>query len=284
MLQEYRKSMYQEAILLAGRTQDLEQRAKVYFHIFEHSKGNHIFPLIAAHGALWGSQHFKRGTVIGEILSYQYIWDNEKRQAKMKALEAFAEAFREINRQVCIETYVAYHLSSRYGDDPNIGKYVPEELLEHLNKCHRARKRDVKLSLADQKELYQAFFLWEQNNIVGGAVEKAVAALDWPLIKYISLKPPIYFKYFKPWKRLFFRDFSNKEERIAKGMQAFEITQSVGLDKVIKSLGLYWTLPKNFYKHSIADFRILKTSLLKSHLTCANMSAILHLDHLETLE
>jgi hypothetical protein len=44
-----------EATLLAGGINDLTQRASVYHHLFEHSQGNHLFPLLAAHGALWAA-------------------------------------------------------------------------------------------------------------------------------------------------------------------------------------------------------------------------------------
>lgn len=48
-----------EAEQLAGRNRDLDQRATVYHHLYHHSRGNHVFPLIAAHGALWASGNFR---------------------------------------------------------------------------------------------------------------------------------------------------------------------------------------------------------------------------------
>ncbi len=39
-----------EAVTLAGGLTDLSQRATVYHHIYRASGGNHVFPLIAAHG------------------------------------------------------------------------------------------------------------------------------------------------------------------------------------------------------------------------------------------
>ena len=42
-----------EAEILAGDTMDFSRRAAVYHHLYQSSGGNHMFPLIAAHGALW---------------------------------------------------------------------------------------------------------------------------------------------------------------------------------------------------------------------------------------
>ena len=52
-LEAYYDSLRSEAERLAGGLNDLAQRATVYHHLYEHSGGNHIFPLIAAHGAMW---------------------------------------------------------------------------------------------------------------------------------------------------------------------------------------------------------------------------------------
>ena len=49
-----------EAELMAGSRSDLAQRATVYHHLFRHSRGNHVFPLLAAHGALWGKGYFAK--------------------------------------------------------------------------------------------------------------------------------------------------------------------------------------------------------------------------------
>ncbi|GAA0599662.1 hypothetical protein GCM10009416_42150 [Craurococcus roseus] len=54
-----------EATLMAGGIHDLAQRAGVYHHLFVHSGRNHVFPLLAAHGALWARGHFQKGMRLG---------------------------------------------------------------------------------------------------------------------------------------------------------------------------------------------------------------------------
>jgi hypothetical protein len=58
-------ALREEAEDLAGRTGDFAQRAATYHHLYQHSGGNHAFPLLAAHGALWGSKHFRAGMRLG---------------------------------------------------------------------------------------------------------------------------------------------------------------------------------------------------------------------------
>lgn len=58
-----------EAKVLAGGLTDLAQRAMVYHHLYRVSNGNHVFPLIAAHGALWAGGYFRYGLRLGRIIS-----------------------------------------------------------------------------------------------------------------------------------------------------------------------------------------------------------------------
>ena len=51
-----------EGVRLAGRLADVPQRAAAYHHVFFDSGRNHVFPLIAAHGALWARGYFAFGS------------------------------------------------------------------------------------------------------------------------------------------------------------------------------------------------------------------------------
>ena len=65
-------ALTREAERLAGGLRDLAQRATVYHHLFRASGGNHIFPLIAAHGALWAGGYFRFGQRLATALAWQY--------------------------------------------------------------------------------------------------------------------------------------------------------------------------------------------------------------------
>ncbi len=60
---------HDEAERLAGGLHDLAQRSTVYHHLFAASGRNHVFPLIAAHGALWARGYFRFGMRLGAWLS-----------------------------------------------------------------------------------------------------------------------------------------------------------------------------------------------------------------------
>ena len=171
-----------EATLLAGGIHDLTQRASVYHHLFEYSQGNHVFPLLAAHGALWARGYFKLGTRIGSVASWRYATSPSTRQTLMDRLGAFADAFRDINRRVCVETYAVYHLTSDNRLLRRAERHVPRDLLDPMIRCHTARRAGRRLSNDEKRALFKAFFLWEQTNIVGPSIDLAVSKFDWPFI------------------------------------------------------------------------------------------------------
>ena len=102
-----------QAVALAGTTGDLVQRASVYHSLYDHSGGNHGFPLLAAHGALWASGYFRRGVRFGGLVAQARRWLGHDRDELMRRLHRFAEDFRDINRRVCVETYFIYWLTER---------------------------------------------------------------------------------------------------------------------------------------------------------------------------
>lgn len=253
--------IHREATLLAGGLNDLCQRASVYHHLYEDSGGRNVFPLIAAHGALWGSGYFALGLRVGTLLCTQYLLQPAVRRDKLRQLQAFADAFRDINRRVCIEAYCAYHFSKQYGQLAGITGYVPPRLLGALNQCHRAQAEQQPLPVEQRRELFEAFFLWEQACIVGPAVEQALAALDWPLIRHVALRPRIKFAYFASSRAMKFSDFASTAERIEKGLRAYEMAERAGLAQVEAALSRYAILPGAFFKGSASHFRSLRRNL-----------------------
>ena len=256
------QSLTREAERLAGGLRDLAQRATVYHHLFRASGGNHAFPLIAAHGALWAGGYFRFGNRLAESLSWQYAWSPALRRQQLQRLEAFADAFRDINRRVCVDTYVSFHFTARYGEDERVVQYVSPELLSVLRVVHAARRAGKELPDNQKQEVFLAHFLDEQQRVVGPAIEKAVAEFDWPLVRFIALKPWVRFAYFPGGQRFWFANFADRQERIAKGMQAFETAASVGWRRVEQALRHYDVLPLKFFADPIQYFADFKTAFL----------------------
>lgn len=257
-LTEQAHAVRRDAVRLAGRPTDLVQRASVYFHLYSHSGGNHVFPLLAAHGALWGSGHFARGLAIGRVLATLTVNDPDEAQGKLDQLAALATAFKDINRQVCAETYACYHLTRLHGEHPGIEAHFPAELVLAMNRCHAANRRGTPLTDDEKKTLFDAFFLWEQEHIVGPGVEAAVAKVDWPLMMWLAMKPPVGFSYFGTGRWLWFSDFASTEQRIARGRDAFDLAARAGWDRVAEALGDYSVMPATFFQCPDRHFDAIK--------------------------
>jgi hypothetical protein len=228
----------------AGELDELCLRARVYHRLYRHSDGNFVFPLIAAHGALWAKNYFRFAMSIGRRLAQIYALQPDIRDAHVVGLDEFANEFREINRRVCIDTYTWYHFIDQFHDHPLIAKMAPSRLLKALQRCHCARRQGFHLSKVEKEEVFDAFFLNEQETIVRPIVDRAAAKFEWKLMKNIALRPRIRFSYFK--KAFWFRNFTDTDERIERGKLAFSAAAEVGFDRTEKALMAYRVLPENF--------------------------------------
>ncbi|RYY74309.1 MAG: hypothetical protein EOO52_15775 [Gammaproteobacteria bacterium] len=232
---------------LAGGLNDLPQRAAVYYHLYEDSEGRNIFPLMAAHGALWAKGYFQKGIRAGKILSLQYVFSPKHLTQNYKSLIDFANAFRDINRRVCAEAYCVYHFTKKYGQTKFAEQIIPKTLLIALNRCHYSQRIGKPLNRIERKELFEAFFLWEQETIVSPSVEKAVENFNWSCVKWLAMKPKIEFAYFGDDVGLQFKNFSLKAERIEKGLDAYELAEKVGYKAVEDAICHYKIMPKSFF-------------------------------------
>ncbi|NQV23871.1 MAG: hypothetical protein HQ518_05830 [Rhodopirellula sp.] len=251
-----------EGLRLAGGLNDLSQRAAVYHHVFRESGGNHIFPLIAAHGALWARGWFGFGAKLGRVLSWQYAFNTRTRLEKLAQLADFANAFRDINRRVCVDVYANYYFTKQFGEHPHAAKIVPTDVLNALNRIHNANCSGIELTDDERREIFTVHFLSEQQHIVGPTIEKAIAEFDWPLLRSLALRPVIRFAYFR--RRFLFRNFANKEERIEKGLVAFNMAADLGWENVEQALREYDVLPERFFAKPVEYFTSLREAILAS--------------------
>ena len=258
------EALKSDGLRLAGGLNDLSQRATVYHHIFRESGGNHTFPLIAAHGALWARQWFNFGLKLGRVLSWQYAFNGETRRRQLAKLEDFANTFRNINRQVCVDVYCNFHFTRQYGEHPDAAKVVPADLLQALNLVHAANRSGTELYDDEKREVFTAHFLSEQKHIVGPTIEKAVAEFDWPLLRTVALRPVIRFAYFR--RAFVFQNFANQNERIEKGLFAFDTAAELGWSNVEQALRTYDVLPESFFARPTEYFAALRETVLSSAL------------------
>lgn len=251
-----------EAEQLTGGLADLSRRATVYRHLFLTSGGNHAFPLIAAHGALWAGGYFRFGMRLGSALAWQYLGQPELRRRQLQKLADFADVFRDINRRVCIDTYVNYHFTRQLGRNREADRFIPADLQEALQRLHAATKVGRTLSDMEQQRIFEAHFRHEQRYVVSPTLTEAVIKFEWPLIRAIALKPLVRFAYFPVGMRLWFRDFSSQEERIEQGLRAFEIAAHAGWSRVDAALERYAILPAEYFATPAAYFQQFRIGIL----------------------
>jgi hypothetical protein len=260
-LQHAFEQRQQDGARLAGGLTDLCQRAAVYRHLFLASGGNHAFPLIAAHGALWAGGYFRFGMGLGRFFSRLSVRGGQATE-RIDQLTAFANVFRDINRRVCVDTYANFHFTRLYGRRPEAANFVAPELLEQLNRVHAAAAAGIRLTDAEKRQVFETHFFNEQQHVVGPTLERAVEQFDWPLMKSIALRPLIRFAYFPTGQSLWFRNFASRDERIAKGLRAFEIAARVGWDTVDAALERYGVLPQEYFVTPAPWFERLRASIL----------------------
>lgn len=239
-----------DATKLAGALGDLSQRAAVYHHLYEHSRGNHVFPLLAAHGALWAKGYFQWGIRIGNLASLRF--PEPMRKEKRSQLQNFANAFRDINRRVCIETFTIFYLTKQPSLLAQAEHHMPPRLIELMLACHAAENADRQLCAHDKRALFGEFFLWEQHNIVGPAVTAAVKAFDWGFMRDLAMRPSVRFAYLPRLEPLRFANFADISERIDKGFRAYDIGERCGWNEVDQAICKYGIMPNDFIQDSAA--------------------------------
>jgi len=232
-----------EATLLAGGLLDIPRRALVLYNLYLDSGRNHQFSLIATHGALWASGYFEAGGSLGRLIARRYFYNPDERAYRLGLLRQFADDFRVVNRQVCIDTYANYQFTRRYGREAGAGEIVTPSLLDALNRVHHARDHGRVLPAEEARQVFEQSFRCEQEVTVAPGVEAAVRSFECRIMRFLCLRPLVRFAYFPSFKYLWFRDFANKDERIERGLRAQGLAEKVGWPQVEKSLRYYGVLP-----------------------------------------
>ncbi len=226
----------------AGQPSDIVQRVRAHHAIHLDSKGNHSFPLIALHGALWGYDFFEVTGKLGELISYRYFLDKDEKAKRLGMLNEFAEGFKAVNREVFVDTFTNYWFTKTHGQEPGAEALVHPELLEALNEMHAATTRDVALPEDRRRHVFLQALAFEQEITVAPGIARELAKFDCPILRALCMKPIVRFSYFPFWRRFYFRDFSNKEERIERAVRSFDIAAHRGWDNVLAAMNEYGAL------------------------------------------
>ncbi|MEP1229801.1 MAG: hypothetical protein ABJG88_03930 [Litorimonas sp.] len=249
-----------DAQKLGGGLDDMTQRAVVYHHLYVSSGSNFIFPLIAAHGALWARWYLFLAKHVAVFLAIIDINPRRSFARKMSLYADYVSRFKAINRTVMQETYKVLNIAKLYGAHPVIAADMPKRLCDNLNICHQYAVHGTLMPLEQQRDFYEDFFRWEQNNVVAPAVEEAINAFDWPLMKWFCMRPWVWFSYFRIGRSLVFKNFSDAEERTQKGLSAFDWAKHQGWETIESNLTRNPFFPKHFSFDANSYFKDFKSS------------------------
>ncbi|MEQ1730005.1 MAG: hypothetical protein ABL982_16690 [Vicinamibacterales bacterium] len=241
-------SLRAEATRLAGAPGDIARRVMFHHNLYRDSAGNHVFPLIALHGALWAAGFFETTGRLGQALRTRYFYDARERAMRMGLLNGFASGFKSVNRSVFIDTWTNYFYTKQYGDHPDAGGVLHPELFRGLVAMHRVVRAGATLSAADKHQLFCNALRFEQEVTVAPGIQAEVARFDCPILRFLCLRPPVRFAYFPTGTFMFFKDFSNTEERVGKALRSYALAERAGWDRVEAAMQHYNVLPAAYLR------------------------------------
>lgn len=241
-----------EGVRVAGGPGDIPQRVALLHSIYVDSGGNHAFPEVALHGALWAYGFYERRGTVNRLISQRYFYDHEERAQRAYMLFTFSQGFKEANRSVFLDTYTNYFFTKAHGETPGADHVLPPQLLDALNRVHHAAHRGRELTRSERGDVFTTALLFEQEKTVGPKVKSEVAKFNCPILTAIVLKPIVRFTYFPRTTFLRFQDFGDTEERIAKAVRSYELAEHVGWDRVSGTIHLHGILPSRCFENPLA--------------------------------
>ncbi|MFK0688881.1 hypothetical protein ACFX5Q_11820 [Mesorhizobium sp. IMUNJ 23033] len=216
-----------------GSPDDMALRAASYYELYRSAGRSFPFAIIASHGALWAYWYLKLADVAARVLAVIDVTSILSHAERVASYDRFVDKFREINRVVFIETWVALHLLRLDRDHPHLVDRMPEPLRHAIADAQNLGREP---NDEDKRRLFEDYFRWEQVVVVGPMVQAAVDEFHWELARWFCRRPWVWFSYFRVGKALVFRDFTDAEERTQKGLAAFDWAARKGWGKIESNL------------------------------------------------
>lgn len=251
------------AILLAGKADDAPTRATFLHDLYTVSRGNHAFPEVALHGALWGHR-FLAQTQRATDWATEFGFTNVGALDRLvDAAEKFRKVLLETNRLVFIDSYTNYHFARLHGRKSGADGIVPRALLEPLTQSTEAAQGRIgPFTFAQRESLYDVALAWEQYSTVADAMSAAVRDIVSHLdvgpdlvnrmLQKAFVRPVVHFEYFPSGTSFYFNNFADKAERIRYAKESYLIAERVGWSKVSSSMANYGTIPSSYFADRVA--------------------------------
>lgn len=210
--------IYAQAEAAAGPPKSLRRRARAYLDLYRASGGVCVFALIAAHGAIWASWYLVCAKLAAMVFALCDLTGPYRPLHRYRCFAAYVGALKEINRTVMIATYVIVQGIRDFGPERMIAEGIPADLVQDYARFMAAGGART----AELRDLYERHFLWEQDRVVSQTLDEAFAAFDWPFMAGLCQRPWVWFSYFRVGRSMNFRRFTDREERVEKGLEAFD--------------------------------------------------------------
>lgn len=232
----------EKAIEAAGPVRSLRTRAAGYVALYHASNGVCRFALVAAHGALWAAWYLVCAKIAAMTFAVLDVTFRRSPRQKYTQFAAYITVIKEINRLVMVETFVLVHTILDGGAEAAIANGIPEDLArdyERLMQIPRDQRTEKKM-----QDLYKRHFRWEQQRVVSTKLTDAFEVFTWPLMSKLCQRPWVWFSYFKPGRSMNFKSFKDEEERVQKGMIAYERARSVGFEYLVRRTERHILFPR----------------------------------------
>ncbi len=197
------------------------------------------------------------------MIAYRYCYDREERAHRSYMLFEFSQGFKEANRSVFIDTYTNYFFSKHHGEEPGAERDPARRSCSRRSTasttppaagagsrptsgpgCSRLRSSSSRRRRSARR------------------CKEEVAKFDCPVLTRLVLKPVVRFGYFPRLKLLFFRDFSDVDERIEKAVRSYELAEQAGWPSVAEAIRYQGVLPDRCFADPLAYAASLRQASL----------------------
>jgi hypothetical protein len=168
-----------EVQALAGRARDHAQRAMVLHHLYDHSRGSHVWALAEARQSLW----IASGIARLERRIARWGWTVPKRDQAAAALERLADALGEGAKAGMIAAYRSYRLSATKALRGEAEVNLPDALRDALDQCHHHRREGESLPANVSLVLIE-----ESERLADAATDHEMLAEAWAMVETTGLR------------------------------------------------------------------------------------------------
>ena len=224
------RAIRDDAERCAGPKSSMRTRARGYLDLYHASNGACRFALVAAHGALWASWYLVCAKLAAMVFAVTDPTSPLPRRERYRQFAAYVDTLKDINKLVMVETYVLVHTLRELGPAYAIEQGIPADIAQDYHAAMAAPEADP----APLRDLYHRHFLWEQERVVSTTLDDAFAIFDWTLMRNMCQRPWVWFSYFSIGRSMNFRCFTDQEERVEKGMIAYDRAVETGIDRLAR--------------------------------------------------